>query len=172
MNINKYIPTYVIDSIFKMDPKDVLKKQYKVILSDLDNTLDCYLNECPSDEVKNKIKQFQENGIEFIITSNNFKKRVLTYTKDLNVKTIWLLLKPYTFRLKRFLKKHHINKDECLIIGDQLFTDIALANKIKIDSVLVKPLTNQDQKFTTYRRKKEKKLLKLLTDNNKFNQWR
>ena len=53
MNINKYIPTYVIDSIFKMDPKDVLKRQYKVILSDLDNTLDCYLNECPSDEVKN-----------------------------------------------------------------------------------------------------------------------
>lgn len=172
MNINKYIPTYVIDSIFKMDPKDVLKRQYKVILSDLDNTLDCYLNECPSDEVKNKIKQFQENGIKFIITSNNFKKRVLTYTKDLNVKTIWLLLKPYAFRLKRFLKKHHINKDECLIIGDQLFTDIALANKIKIDSVLVKPLTNQDQKFTTYRRKKEKKLLKLLSDNNKFNQWR
>ena len=72
MNINKYIPTYVIDSIFKMDPKDVLKRQYKVILSDLDNTLDCYLNECPSDEVKNKIKQFQENGIKFIITSNNF----------------------------------------------------------------------------------------------------
>ena len=77
MNINKYIPTYVIDSIFKMDPKDVLKRQYKVILSDLDNTLDCYLNECPSDEVKNKIKQFQENGIKFIITSNNFKKRVI-----------------------------------------------------------------------------------------------
>ena len=172
MNINKYIPTYVIDSIFKMDPKDVLKRQYKVILSDLDNTLDCYLNECPSDEVKNKIKQFQENGIKFIITSNNFKKRVLTYTKDLNVKTIWLLLKPYTFRLKRFLKKHHINKDECLIIGDQLFTDIALANKIKIDSVLVKPLNNQDQKFTNKRKKKEKKLLKLLNDNNKFNQWR
>ena len=172
MNINKYIPTYVIDSIFKMDPKDVLKRQYKVILSDLDNTLDCYLNEFPSDEVKNKIKQFQENGIKFIITSNNFKKRVLTYTKDLNVKTIWLLLEPYTSRLKRVLKKHHINKDECLIIGDQLFTDIALANKIKIDSVLVKPLTNQDQKFTTYRRKKEKKLLKLLNDNNKFNQWR
>lgn len=172
MNINKYIPTYTLDSVFLLDPKDVKSRGFKIILSDLDNTLDSYLDKIPSDKVINKVNDFKNEGIEFIIMSNNYKHRVKRYADVLGVKYTYLLLKPLKFRLKYFLRKNKIDKDDCLLIGDQLFTDIALANKMNIKSLLVKPLTNKDQKFTTFRRKKETKLLKILNQKNKFMKWR
>ncbi len=172
MNINKYIPTYYHASIFELNPNDIIKKGYKIVFSDLDNTLDCYIDKIPSKIVFDKVKEFKEAGIKFIIISNNYKRRVKPYADKLGLQCVWLLLKPLKFRLNHFIKKNNINKKEVLMIGDQLFTDIALANKLGIDSILVKPLTDKDQKFTSFRRKKEKLYFKKIKKENKLKLWR
>ena len=69
--------------------------------------------------------------------------------------------KPSNFRseydIDTFLKKNNINKQEMIMIGDQLLTDIACANKLKVDCVLVHSISRKTEKwYTKINRKREK----------------
>ena len=57
--MKKFVPTYYASSIFDIDISFFVKKGYKCILTDLDNTLDVYNILIPSDRVfllKKKLK--------------------------------------------------------------------------------------------------------------------
>ena len=146
-----------------------LKLGYQYILTDLDNTLTGPYEKNASQDVKDLISKFVNNGFNVIILSNNRQKRVSNFVKPLNVPFLYQVKKPKTHKLQKYLNENNIDTKKCLIIGDQIMTDILMANRLNIDSVLVNRLTKIDQVITIiprfldryFRRKlKKKKLLK------------
>ena len=149
----KYLPTWYCKSIYELN-LDVLKETgIKYILTDLDNTLAPYNIARPNDEVKNAIKNIKDNGFNVIIVSNNNGKRVKLFSSGLNVDYIAGAKKPFTSTIKNYLLKNNINLNECVLIGDQLMTDIKCANKLKCKCVLTDPLVEKEALVTFINRR-------------------
>jgi hypothetical protein len=152
----KYIPTWCCDNIYKLDLDFLVSKGIKFILSDLDNTLVPYTVATPSKEVRDLINEIKEKGITFIIVSNNTGKRVETFANSLDIEYISGAMKPFKRVIYNYLKKKKIEIDTCVLIGDQIMTDIKCANKLKCKSILTNPLIKKESIFTFFNRKIDK----------------
>ncbi|GLB46756.1 haloacid dehalogenase [Philodulcilactobacillus myokoensis] len=158
----KFKPTWMINSIYNISPNRLKQLGVKAVLSDLDNTIVPWNNKNATPQLINWLNQLKHEHIIFIIISNNKGKRIARVVQDLKLPFIGRALKPLPFGILRALKSFHLDKDNVIMVGDQLLTDIPAANFCHVRSVLVKPLVATDPWNTRINRFFEKKLKKRL----------
>ncbi len=168
----RFTPTYVASNVYEIEIDKFLKLNIKCILCDLDNTLDAYYQKTPSKEAIEFNNKLKENGIELILTSNNTKSRVQKYAEMLGVKYSYTCKKPLIGKVKKLIKSLNYSKSDYLIIGDQVFTDILFANRLKIKSILCDNLVSKDQFFTKINKFFDKYVRRYLKKHNKLTNWR
>ena len=149
---NKYIPFAVAKSIYEIDIDFFKQQNVKVLMMDLDNTLDSYRLYHPTERAVELIKKIREADILPIIISNNRGKRVGTYANDLGVEYIHSAAKPFGFRIKKSIKSHGWNPDEVMFVGDQMVTDVAAAKRAGIRVILTDKIVKEDQWTTHFNR--------------------
>lgn len=170
--MKKYIPYATSKNIFDIEPDFYVDIGIKNLIIDLDNTLDCYKSDIPSIEVKEYINKLLNKNLNLIIISNNTKKRVSKYANALNIKYISSACKPFRFKIKRYLKNNNLVYKQTILIGDQLLTDIKVANKLHIKSIFVEKLVESDQWTTRFNRFFERKIKNKLLKRNLLVDWR
>jgi len=146
---NKYIPYAVAKSIYEIDVNFYKEKNVKILLMDLDNTLDSYKLYHPTERAVELIKKIQDAGILPVIVSNNKGKRVRTYANDLHLEYINSAAKPFGFKIKNFIKAKGWNTDEMMFVGDQMITDVAAAKRAGLRVILTDKIVKEDQ-WTTH----------------------
>lgn len=166
------IPFAHASSIFDIDVSFFKKLGIKFVLSDLDNTLDSYRTKLPSDRAKRFKQLLIDNDIELIIISNNTGKRVSTYSKELGIKYLSSVGKPFASKLLSKLAENNIDIDKSIMIGDQVVTDITCANRAGIKSVLTEKLVKEDQWTTRFNRLFDRPLRKALKRKHLLKDWR
>lgn len=134
----------------------------RTILCDLDNTLTPAHNPHPVAMSFDFVKNCQENGFDFYIISNNHPKRVKLVADELQVKYHPETKKPFGKRLLKFLNKEGIAKDNCILIGDQILTDVIYANRLGLKSILIEPCSSKDLPITYINRKLDRLIRKRL----------
>ena len=87
-------------------------------------------------------------GFQLIVLSNNKIDRVEKFVKVLNVKAYADVKKPYLKRVKPYLNENDIDYSKSIILGDQVMTDVFMANRLGIDVILFVPLTIKDEPIT------------------------
>ena len=170
--LKRFIPFAHAQSIFEIDLSFYQKLGIKYVFVDLDNTLDSYKQATPLAKAKKLKEDLECIGIELIIVSNNTGKRVTKYSSELGVKHWSSLAKPFAFRITKIMKRLGINKDEVIMIGDQIVTDISCANGAKIKSVLTEKLVPEDQPTTRFNRLFDNPLRRKLKRKNLLKDWR
>ena len=154
-----YRPNIYNKSIFDINYKLLKEKGIKCLIFDLDNTLGLISHKrCPED-TKELIKKLQEDFI-IIISSNNTRRRLKPYLKELGVDGTSWSMKPSIKCLIYIKTKYKLHKKEMCIIGDQIVTDILAGNRFHILTILVDPLGEKDLKITGLNRKLEEKIIK------------
>ncbi len=158
INIKKLIPNFYVKSIYDIDFNKLYDENKRLILTDLDNTLVSYDTLIANEELINFIDNLKKIGFEIIIVSNNSKKRVKKFALSVNLKYYSRCLKPFSFKLKKAMKNY--KKEEVIVLGDQLLTDVYSAKKIHLDVILVKAIKRKTEKWTTKNnRRMERKVL-------------
>lgn len=142
----------VASSIYEIDIDFFKWANVKVLLVDLDNTLDSYKLYHPTEKAVELIKKIREAGIYPVIISNNRGKRVSSYANDLGVEYLNSSLKPFATRINKFIKAHGWNKDEMILVGDQMITDVGAGNRAKIRVILTDKIVKEDQWTTRFNR--------------------
>lgn len=170
--LKRLIPFAHATSIFEIDISFYKKLGVKYIFADLDNTLDSYKQKTPSTRVLNLKEDLMVESIELIITSNNTGKRVKTYSRALGVRFLSSVGKPFSSKLNKRIKEMKIDKNEIIMIGDQVVTDIGCANGCKIKSVLTDKIVKEDQPTTRFNRLFDKPLRRKLSKKNLLKDWR
>lgn len=151
-------PTRYYKDVYSIDYKKLVQDGIKCIVFDLDNTLGKIDNlECP-DKTKKLLKELQKDFTIFI-SSNNTRKRIEPYLKELGVEGVAWSLKPSTRGLRK-VRSYGFKKEEMVIIGDQIVTDILAGRRFKIKTILVDPLGKADLKITGLNRKIENFIVK------------
>lgn len=168
----RFVPYAHAKNIYEVNITFFLKHNIKYIFLDLDNTLDSYRQKTPSHKAIGFVKILKDNKIEPIILSNNTSKRVAKYATMLGVNYLSKSGKPFAIKINRYIKKRNLSKKEILLVGDQLMTDISAANGLKIKSIFVEKLVDEDQITTRFNRLFEKPVKKYLIKHNKLIDWR
>ena len=135
----KFYPTVFYQSAYEIDFNELYNKGYRGLLTDVDNTL--VRHGAPSDEHSEALfALLRQMGWKVCIISNNNEDRIKPFAEKTRSPYIYDAHKPDASGYLEGIKKIGTNKNNTLMMGDQLFTDIYGANKAGIRSILVKPI--------------------------------
>ena len=85
------------------------------------------------------------------------------YAESLGIKVFSGLMKPFSGPLKKLIQNEGFKKEEVVLIGDQVLTDVKAGNGAGIMTILTEPISKGDIIWTRFNRvfekKKRKKIL-------------
>ena len=149
-------PDAYFEKITDINYQYLKEHDIKGLILDVDNTL-IDLDEKPLDGIKEWVDAMKKNNLKICIASNSIKKTKLDrVSKQLELKYIRISLKPLKRGLKKAKKEIGINEKNIAEIGDQLFTDVWGAKRMKMFSILVKPISDEKYGISKLKRKIEK----------------
>lgn len=170
--MKNFIPFAHATSIYDVDIKFFLDNGIKSIFLDLDNTLDSYKLHKPSERAMSLVSTLKAAGFNLVIISNNKKNRVGEYVDYLGIDYIWSTGKPFPFKINKYVSEHGLNKDEIIIVGDQLMTDTLAGNRAKIKVLLTEKIVKEDQPTTHINRIFDRPIRKYLRKKGLLVDWR
>lgn len=135
------------------------------MLLDLDNTLASHRTRKADAVSQAWAKRMKESGLSLYIVSNNTSRRVKEYAESLGVEALSGLAKPFSHKLRRLLKEKGFAPERCVLIGDQLLTDVLAANGAHLRSILSEPLSPDDPPWTKVNRFLERKKRRAFKEN-------
>ena len=160
MTIDDYRPHFMVEAVYDLKPDQLREHGIRAVLVDLDNTLIAWNNPDGTPEMRQWLHDLRDGGIRVIVVSNNSPKRVKRAVEKFDIDYEAWSLKPFTFGIDRALKRFHYEKNEVVMVGDQLMTDIRAAHRAGIRSILVKPLVKSDAWVTKFNRWRERRMWK------------
>ena len=169
---SKFIPFAHAQSIYEVSNDFFLNNGVKLLLIDLDNTLDSYRLREPTEKAISKINEIKDAGIKTVIVSNNCEKRVKGYAEKAGVDCIFSAHKPFSKRIKRFIEKEGFKTDEVMLVGDQLMTDVLAARGTHIRVLLTEKIVKEDQFTTHFNRLLDRPIRRHLRKKGKLPDWR
>ena len=149
---NRLKPTFFENSFYSLDFDKIANKGYLYLFVDLDNTLASPYVYNPDESLKSLLADIKDKGIEVIVISNNHEDRVCLFCKDLDVRYIYECKKPNHKKIDNYINDNNMDRSKILFIGDQVMTDVNVANKLGVDVCLLNPLTKKDEPITFFPR--------------------
>ncbi|MBD1372869.1 YqeG family HAD IIIA-type phosphatase [Hazenella sp. IB182357] len=154
------IPNLYVESIYAINLHELKDRGIKTVIVDLDNTLVESTRPEATPKLIKWLAQLKGLGFQVMIVSNNNRNRVSTFASPLQIPFIYTAKKPLTLAFKRALKKMGSQKEETVVIGDQLLTDVFGGNRMGIYTILVTPVCETDGYLTRVNRRIERLLFR------------
>lgn len=156
--MNAYTPTRIFSKISDI-PYDFLREWgIKAILFDIDNTIAPSDDDNLCEDAVLWVMKAKEHGFKMFIVSNGRPGRVKRASIKLgNIGYIWpTAFKPFKFGFLAAAKRLGVSPADCVMIGDQIFTDIKGANLCGMKTICVDPVDpSTDGFFAKLKRKHE-----------------
>lgn len=163
-----FLPNEHVKSILNIHPESLKEKHIKGIITDLDNTLVAWDARDATPEVTEWFRRMKEHNIKVTIISNNNWERVKIFSEPLNAPFLFSARKPLTRSFKQAAKEMNLDKDEIVVIGDQVLTDVLGGNVAGFYTILVVPIVQTDGKVTRFNRKIERYILSYMRKKGKI----
>ena len=165
--LEQFYPYEYAESVFSINYKKLLIKGYRGIIFDIDMTLVPHGYPATS-KVEDLFKFLNVTGLKTLLLTNNSENRVREFVKNINTMYICDANKPDCAGYLKAIKMLELEKEEVVYIGDQIFVDIYGANKSGIANILVKYVTDGEEKNIGIRRTLEKIILKFYSHNKRY----
>ncbi len=157
--LKKYFPYARCKSVFDIDYEGLYAEGIRALIFDIDATLVPHGEGC-TPPVEELFRRIHTMGFKTLLLSNNSKERIEDFIKNIDTKYIELADKPKPDGYIRALEILGEAKENTLVVGDQLFTDVLGANRCGIRSVLVDFLLKDGETKLGKKRKLELFMLK------------
>jgi uncharacterized protein len=145
---------------------DELKKEgIKLIIFDFDNTLTHHGSGTLKPGTVRFLDFLRSESFRIFVLSNAKKRRIDRILYGLGLEGRGLSFKPFPVVLNRVIKNCEVLKRETVLIGDQIFTDIAAGNLAGIKTILVERISDNESRSIKFRRKLEAALINRSRDN-------
>ena len=147
-----FYPNDFFNNVTEISYSYLKEKDIKALVLDVDNTLIDYDRNL-SPEIIEWASNLKENGIKLIILSNsNSKEKVKDVANKLGIQYSYFGTKPLKRGFKKVQKILNLENKKIAVVGDQIFTDIIGANRMKMYSILVEPIAEKDIWVTKIKR--------------------
>jgi len=140
-------------------PSDLSKK---VILLDIDNTLAKQDDNTPFEKTVEWTYMMRENGFSLIVVSNNHLERVQKFSAQYDLPFVCEAKKPLPIGFNKARAHFNAKTSDCIVIGDQIFTDMLGCILAKMDMVLLEPIEEEKTFWLKFKRKLDNAARKLI----------
>lgn len=154
-----FLPDEHVPSVFDIDPIELKNKGIKGVITDLDNTLVAWDVPDATEDIRKWFQMMNGHGIQLMIASNNNEARVKLFSEPLDTTFIYSARKPLAKAFKKAQKQMNLKKEEIVVVGDQLLTDVLGGNTAGFHTILVVPIVETDGFVTRINRKIERRIL-------------
>lgn len=132
------------------------KNSIKGLILDVDNTLIDY-NRNMDEKIEKWVNDLKKQNIKFCIVSNTNKhEKVKAVSEKLDIPYFYFAKKPFKNGFLKAKEKMNLDEKNIAAVGDQIMTDIIGANRCKMFSILVDPISEKDIFITKVKRPIEK----------------
>ena len=146
--IDRYMrPDYILGSFSEVTPEFCRKHGIAAIISDIDNTLVTYDDPEPTSAVLAWYHALDAIGVKISFVSNNDEERVTRFAAPLGVPAFAKSGKPSRKGLSRAVAAMGSAKEETVLLGDQLLTDVMAAKRFGIRAIVVPPIKDKTTLF-------------------------
>ncbi|HET7580891.1 MAG TPA: YqeG family HAD IIIA-type phosphatase [Bacillales bacterium] len=157
--LKKFLPDEHVESIFDIRPNKLKSLGIKGVITDLDNTLVEWDRPDATPELLKWVSLMKDQGIFITVVSNNTRERVSRFSDPVELPFIYKARKPMTKAFRQAMNDMQLKKDEIVIVGDQILTDVFGGNRLGVHTILVVPIARNDGWMTKLNRKMEHFLL-------------
>ncbi|MDI6712997.1 MAG: YqeG family HAD IIIA-type phosphatase [Anaerosomatales bacterium] len=142
-------------SVEHVDPDRLRDLGVRAAIVDLDNTLlPRDRDEVPA-SVREWLARIRDAGIAVCLVSNNWHKRAKEVAGELALPIVTKAVKPLPFAFWKALGLLGVRPRECVVIGDQLFTDVLGGRLVGCLTIMVPPQSSHDLPHTLVLRRLE-----------------
>ncbi|MDP4170167.1 MAG: YqeG family HAD IIIA-type phosphatase [Bacillota bacterium] len=168
--LKHFLPNEHVKTIFDIKPERLKQLGVKGIITDLDNTLVEWDRPSATPKLIEWFDEMRKSNILVTIVSNNNEKRVKAFSDPLDIPFIFQARKPMGMAFRRAIAQMGIKKEEAVVVGDQLLTDVLGGNRSGFHTILVVPVASTDGFFTKFNRLVERRILNWFRKKGKI-QW-
>ncbi len=166
--LSYFCPTIYVNKVTDIDNDLLQKHKIKAVLLDIDNTLSPHNINKPFDGVNEWLDEIKKLKIKLLILSNRSNiQSVDSFAKKLNLEYVANAKKPFQAGFNRAISMLKLPRENILLVGDQIFTDILGANIAGIKSALVAPQDKSESLFIKIKRLFEMPFRKKMRYNEK-----
>lgn len=155
-----FVPDYRFNTFDEVSVDFLKSHGVRGIVLDVDNTLEPYENPKPTQRVVRWLDSLREAGISAAIVSNNNAERINLFNEELKLPAYSKAKKPFKKNVLRAMSDMGTSKEETVLMGDQVFTDVWAARSAGIKAILVPPIKDKRDVFTRFKRLLERPILK------------
>ncbi|NLK20909.1 MAG: YqeG family HAD IIIA-type phosphatase [Epulopiscium sp.] len=159
--LRQLFPKDYIRSIFDLNIMELKKNKIRGLIFDIDNTLVPFDVAHPNQKLIRFFEELKEDGFKICLVSNNTKERVIKFNEELKLCAIHKASKPRSKSFKKAMELMKTNKDNTVVIGDQVFTDVWGGNRAGLMTILVAPVSERDEWITKLKRGLERSIIRI-----------
>lgn len=153
-------PDLLKDRIADITPEELRRLGARGLLLDVDNTLTMHRSQVLDPEVEGWIRRVRAEGFELMIVSNASAARVEPFAGRIGLPFLSFACKPFPFGFQRAAKKLGLSREECVVIGDQTFTDVGGARLGGFRVIQLLPIRREHQLLMRFKRRLEQPILR------------
>ena len=120
-----------------------LENNIQALIIDVDGTLLPGREQLLSNTVRSWVNDAKGKLVIYLLSNNPSQKRIEAVAKQLGVSFTCAAAKPRRGALRKVISHLEISPENIAIIGDRIFTDIIVGNRLGLYTVLVRPLNSK-----------------------------
>lgn len=138
-----------VRSVELIDVDELKAHGIRCVLVDRDNTLVPRDTKVAPTDVRAWLERLRQAHISVCMVSNNFHTdQVCASADDLGCAVVHHAMKPAPVAIQIALVTMGVPKEQTVLVGDQLFTDVVAGNLAGIRTILVRPQSRKDLWYT------------------------
>jgi len=157
--LKRFFPNDYVKNVYEINYKKLKKDKVKGLIFDIDNTLVPYYIKQGDQKLVDLFEDLKKRGFRICLVSNGKKDRVVKFNENLKLVAIHKAQKPRRINLRKAMNVMKTTKENTVMIGDQVFTDVWAGNRAGMRTILVEPVSEKDEWITGIKRGIELKVI-------------
>lgn len=138
------LPKLIAPALPDLSPELLRGRGVKLLMLDFDNTIVPYTTNLPTERMERWLGEMLHSDIQICVVSNSHKDRVKIFCEKYGIPCVTHAKKPFSKGIRQCLSRFGMPREQCALVGDQIFTDTLGANCAGITSILVKAIDNHN----------------------------
>jgi uncharacterized protein len=152
MNWNKLLqPDLILEgSILNLTPEMVQRYQLKGLVLDVDETLVPIKATSASTQLRQWVEEIRPITSLYLVSNNISENRIGGIARSLDLPYFLGAAKPSRRKIREALKTMNLPAQQVAMVGDRLFTDVIVGNRLGMFTIFVEPIVHPDEALRSH----------------------
>ena len=142
--LSNMVPERAFSRVQDIRPGFLRQEGIRLLMLDFDNTILPYTEHGDPEWFGPWLKELQSGGILVCVVTNSRKPKAPAFCGRWGIPVYTRARKPSPRRLEQVREHFGVSREQCAMVGDQIFTDILAANRARMHSYMVRPINNHN----------------------------